>query len=252
VTVAVATLSFMGNNLPYGHDQLCAVIGSNLRQPFTTELRVQHCAHVQTTPNKHRREIQLLKLCREQWITPYVRDTSISHRWGGAAGASLTCKEQYLYGSSHRSTTISGEYPRQYAEATNSTPYSAPKNLRYPEYFAFGPGIERGAAAVLGGIYRYKYNGKELNEDLGLYDYGARWYDPAIARWTTIDPLASDYAPFSPYNYVLNNPINSIDPDGMRVKALDDDTQSYILGYLNDQFGEGHGFSFNKKRTSQA
>ncbi|MEM6771427.1 MAG: RHS repeat-associated core domain-containing protein, partial [Bacteroidota bacterium] len=64
---------------------------------------------------------------------------------------------------------------------------------------------------------RYRYNGKEFSEEIGLYDYGARWYDPAIARWNAVDPLAGDYAAWSPYNYVMGNPLKYIDPDGMRV-----------------------------------
>jgi RHS repeat-associated protein len=62
----------------------------------------------------------------------------------------------------------------------------------------------------------YKYNGKELNEDWGLgwYDYGARWYMPDLGRWGAVDPLAEDYTPLNPYNYVADNPIINYDPDG--------------------------------------
>jgi RHS repeat-associated protein len=64
----------------------------------------------------------------------------------------------------------------------------------------------------------YRYNGKELNEDYGmdLYEYGFRWYDAAIGRFTGVDPLADhpNQVDNSPFAYAWNNPVSLTDPDG--------------------------------------
>ncbi|WP_236264210.1 RHS repeat domain-containing protein [Dysgonomonas sp. Marseille-P4677] len=63
---------------------------------------------------------------------------------------------------------------------------------------------------------KYKYNGKELDDmhQLNLYDYSARYYESAVGRFTSVDPLAEKYYSISPYAYVANNPINAVDPRG--------------------------------------
>ena len=65
---------------------------------------------------------------------------------------------------------------------------------------------------------RWRYSGKEeqktLNSSLPLIDYGARMYDPAIARWKSMDQMAEKYYYISPYSYCEDNPIIFFDPDG--------------------------------------
>ena len=60
----------------------------------------------------------------------------------------------------------------------------------------------------------YKFNAKELDEDIGLYYYGARYYNPRLSIWYGVDPLAEKMPSWSPYNYTFDNPIIYIDPNG--------------------------------------
>gem|GEM_PF-3512804 len=82
-------------------------------------------------------------------------------------------------------------------------------------YYPFGLNMD-GPWNGASGQYKFQYNQKEWNSDLGLNlnDYGARFYDPTIGRWNGVDALSEKYFRHSPYNYGLNNPIRFIDPDG--------------------------------------
>ena len=97
------------------------------------------------------------------------------------------------------------------------------------------------AAQHAGGAYatRYKFNGKELDPQTGYYYYGARYYDPVVSRWLSVDPLAEKFTGLTPYNYTLNNPIILADRDG-RDTVWIDQKKGYWLHYVkakgNDVF----------------
>jgi len=76
------------------------------------------------------------------------------------------------------------------------------QSLQEVNYFPFGL-----KNVVSAGTNKYLYNGKELQEELEEFDYGARFYDPVNGRWNVLDPLAENHTSITPYNYVMNNPI---------------------------------------------
>ncbi|GHV15304.1 hypothetical protein FACS1894169_06270 [Bacteroidia bacterium] len=61
----------------------------------------------------------------------------------------------------------------------------------------------------------YLFNAKELDEETGLYYYGARYYDPRISLWLSADPLQEKYPNISTYAYTFQNPVRYTDPTGM-------------------------------------
>lgn len=79
---------------------------------------------------------------------------------------------------------------------------------------------------------RYKFNGKELDEETGFYYYGARYYNPKFSIWLSVDPLAEKFPNMSPYVYCNDNPINMIDPDGRApsdwIKWITSDGQKHL------------------------
>ena len=121
-------------------------------------------------------------------------------------------------------------------------------------YYPFG-----GVFASTGNVQPYKYNGKELDarKGLNLYDYGARHYDAALGRFTTVDPLAEKYYGISPYAYCGNEPVRRIDPDGKdwRVQIYyDEETRrmQYLLTVNAALYNTSNDQSLDMKALSDA
>ena len=103
-------------------------------------------------------------------------------------------------------------------------------------YYPFG-----GLFASSTNVQPYKYNGKELDTENGLnwYDYGARMYDPALGRFTTVDRYAEKYSSMSPYQYAANSPVMNIDVNGDSVRVYTETTSNHGLGHAWISAGEG-------------
>jgi len=93
--------------------------------------------------------------------------------------------------------------------------------LSASDYYPFGFGMP--GRSYDQGKYRFGFNGKEHDDELkgegNSYDFGARIYDPRIARWLSVDPLFESYPYASPYVFALNSPVKFIDPDGQYVRG---------------------------------
>ncbi len=107
--------------------------------------------------------------------------------------------------------------------------------LEAHDYYPFGldmPGRSSTGTPVRQGFTGYW---RDSESSLNLYYSGARMYSPGTGRFFGVDPLAEEFATWSPYVYTFNNPVNWRDPDGRSAKSLRD----IIL--LKDNQGAGPG-----------
>ncbi len=108
--------------------------------------------------------------------------------------------------------------------------------ISYEEYHPYGTTAFQANNATINAVAkRYRYTGKERDEESGLYYHGTRYYIPWLARWTAIDSMESKYAGMSPYNYSFNNPVmfndlNGADPNGPPIEG--DEKKVVNLNYF--------------------
>jgi RHS repeat-associated protein len=106
-------------------------------------------------------------------------------------------------------------------------------------YYPFGANISAlSSSAPLSKPNRYKLSGNEEQTefDFNVYDFNARTYDPILGRFMQVDPMADKRTWVNPYNYVQNNPMIRLDPEG---------TEDW---YLN----ENGDLAYNENVKSQA
>ena len=100
------------------------------------------------------------------------------------------------------------------------------KPVQHIEYTAFGESFADWRVEDWNTPYRF--TGKEQDAETGLYYYGARYYDPRIGRFLSVDPLAEKYGAWSPYNYVFDNPLKFTDPTGMEAEESNNEYEIRI------------------------
>jgi len=120
--------------------------------------------------------------------------------------------------------------------------------LEENNYYPFGLKHEGYNSLAGNPAYKYQYNGKELQQETGWNDYGARMYMPELGRWGVMDALSEKYNSYSPFNYAINNPVMIIDPDGNDAKTYTG--QDAINAFMNYKENMDAGRFANFKSVS--
>ena len=108
-----------------------------------------------------------------------------------------------------------------------------PEVMTYTDYYAFGSNMPGRTYVNANGKYRYDFNGKETDPESDLQDYGMRIYNPALAKFLSVDPITSKYPMLTPYQFASNCCIWGVDLDGQEF-FLNPATAAAISCWLYD------------------
>jgi RHS repeat-associated protein len=141
----------------------------------------------------------------------------VSTGCGGPGGGEMYQRSGYLLSGDTTKGPAIGTY-FYHRNHINSSSVITDANGNVTARMVYLPFGELSQANSSGGdVVTSKFTGQEYDEELGLYYYGARYYDPAIGRFISADsivPSASDAQAFNRYTYARDNPIVYVDPTG--------------------------------------
>lgn len=116
-------------------------------------------------------------------------------------------------------------YHTNYLGSTNFISDKDGSVVQYIEYMPFGETFMEQRKDYSN---QFLFNGKEQDQETGLYYYGARYYDPATYQWLGVDPMAEKFAGISPYDFSYNNPLRMKDNDGKESEDITTSQQQQI------------------------
>ena len=96
------------------------------------------------------------------------------------------------------------------------------------DYDPYGADLYNNQGTTVPDTNPYKFGGKELDQVLSNYNFGARLFGPSKRRWTTMDPYCWKYYSISPYAYCAGNPVNIVDPEGKEIWIIVPETNIYV------------------------
>ncbi|WP_131800832.1 RHS repeat domain-containing protein, partial [Flavobacterium psychrophilum] len=102
---------------------------------------------------------------------------------------------------------------------------------QHVEYIAFGEVLFEEHSSSFKSPYLF--NGKELDRETNLTNFGARYLDMKTSLWLNVDPLAERGPEYSPYCYTFNNPMRFNDPDGRWPFPIGPISPINIIGIYN-------------------
>jgi RHS repeat-associated protein len=171
-------------------------------------------------------------------ITPALQETGSQSESQpliqAKAGSATIVKKTYIYAGNLLATSSTDEtgisYYIQDNLGSNMKVVKGVLEKQTNKYYAFGETTSTGDTEN-----KYKYTGKELDDETGLYYYGARYYNPNIGRFLQADALSGtlqDPLSLNKYAYVNNNPLKYIDPTGNGDQPADATYTSTTTDYL--------------------